>query len=59
MSKKDLQQFLFKVQQLQDLVLSLEQIPIRRDLLEACEDHDQVVSLAKSWGFDIGRRWGE
>lgn len=59
MSKKDLQQFLLKVQQLQEMVVSLEEIPGRRDLLEACEDHNQVVALAKSWGFDIGRQWGE
>ena len=59
MSKKNLNQFLFKVKQLQELVDSLDQFLGRRDLLESCENHDQVVSLANSWGFDIGRRWGE
>ena len=59
MSKKDLKQFLFKVKQLQELVDSLDRFPHRRDLLESCENHDQVVILANSWGFDISRRWGE
>ena len=59
MSKEDLKQFLFKVEQLQELVDSLDRYPQRRNLLEACDTHDQVVRLAKSWGFVIDRRWGE
>lgn len=59
MAKKDLKQFLKKVRDLQSMVLSLEKYPHRRNLLEACNDHDQVVKLAKLWGYNIGRRWGE
>ena len=59
MAKKDLQRFLYKVEQLKEMVISLDEIPERRDLLEACGHHDEVVALAKSWGFEIGRRWGE
>ena len=59
MAKEDLKRFLFKVQQLQELVNSLNEIPGRRELLEQCKDHDEVVNLAKTWGFEIGRRWGE
>ena len=59
MSKKDLQRFLNKVQQLQEMVISLEKFPGRRERLEACKDHDQVVNLARSWGYEIGQRWGE
>ena len=59
MTKQDLKQFLDKVEQLQDMVSSLDQFPDRRAQLESCKSHEQVVCLAKSWGFEIGRRWGE
>ena len=59
MSKEDLKNFIIKVNQLNDLIESLETIPGRKSLLEACDHHDQVVALAKDWGFDIGKRWGE
>ena len=59
MAKKDLKQFLYKVQQLQEMVDSLDKVPGRRELLESCVDHEEVVDLAKSWGFRIERRWGE
>ena len=41
------------------LINSLEKFPERKELLASCSSHDEVVSLAKSWGFEIGRRWGE
>ncbi len=59
MASRDLKRFLFKVNQLQKLVDSLYEVPGRKELLEACSTHDEVVHLAKTWGFDIGRRWGE
>ena len=59
MSKEDLRRFVEKVQQLKDLVESLDVYPSRRTDLAACNTHEDVVKLAKSWGFDIGRRWGE
>ena len=59
MAEKDLKGFLHKISQLQELAASLEVVPGRRELLVACKDHDQVVSLAKSWGYELGRRWGE
>ena len=59
MSRKDLQNFIFKVNQLNALLDSLEAIPGRTAQLEACDNHDQVVALAKDWGFEIGKRWGE
>ena len=27
--------------------------------LAACDDHNSVVKLARSWGFEIARRWGD
>jgi len=59
MAEEDLQQFLQKVKALNALVASLEQDPARRSQLAACSDHNAVVTLAGSWGFEIGRRWGE
>ncbi len=59
MSEKDLSFFIEKVSQLNKMVDSLEQSPYRRKLLAACNTHDEVVKLARSWGFNIGRRWGE
>ena len=59
MAEADLQRFLRKVEQLNALVASLEEDPLRRQTFAACVDHNQVVQLARSWGFEIGRRWGE
>ena len=59
MSQKELEKFIEKVKQLNLLLDSLDKFPKRKDLLLACNDHNEVVKLAKSWGFEIGRRWGE
>ncbi len=59
MSYKDLARFTFKVKELVALLDSLEKIPDRKTELASCDNHDQVVQLAKSWGFEIGTRWGE
>ena len=59
MAEADLQRFLHKVHQLNALVASLETDSLRRDALVACSDHNQVVQLARSWGYEIGRRWGD
>ena len=59
MSEQDLDKFIKKVNELNKLITSLDEIPGRRDLLSACETHDQVIQLTNSWGYQIGRRWGE
>ena len=59
MAEEDLRRFLFKVQQLQEMVKSLDNVPGRREQLVRCVDHNEVVQLAKSWGYEISRRWGE
>ena len=59
MSENDLRYFLLKIQQLQELAESLKEIPGRREELAACTNHNQVVKLAKSWVYEIGRRWGD
>ena len=59
MSEKDLRLFLYKVEQLREMVDSLDLIPERRKTLCNCNTHEEVVLLAKSWGYEIGRRWGE
>ena len=59
MPEKDLIRFIEKVAQLQELVESLDGDPDRREQLARCASHNEVVMLSKSWGYDIGRRWGE
>ena len=59
MSKQDLTKFIRKVEQLNDMVESLKHNPKRKELLTACETHDDVVKLAREWGYEIGRRWGD
>ena len=59
MAEEDLQRFLLKVEQLNALVSSIDADPERRRQLAACSDHNAVVQLALSWGYSIGRRWGE
>ena len=59
MSNKELESFIKKVKQLGEMVDSLDNVEGRRALLASCKSHNEVVDLAKSWGYEIGRRWGE
>ena len=59
MAEQDLIRFLNKISQLQVLAERVQNDSSSREQLAACADHNQVVQLAQSWGFDIGRRWGE
>jgi cupin 2 domain-containing protein len=59
MAEADLQRFLDKVRQLNAFVALSEHQPQLRSALSACSTHGEVVALARSCGFEIGRRWGE
>lgn len=59
MAEAQLQQFLEKVRQLNAFVALSEADSILRQALRDCNDHHGVVALARSRGFEIGRRWGE
>ena len=59
MSNADLERFIKKVSLLQEMVESLDTVPGRRKVLAACNSHEQVIKLARKWGYDISRRWGE
>ena len=59
MAEAQLQQFLEKVRQLNAFVALSEADPAFRQCLSDCANHQQVVDLASSLGFDIARRWGE
>jgi cupin 2 domain-containing protein len=59
MAEAQLLQFLEKVRQLNAFVALSEADPGLRQALAACDSHEQVVSLARGCGFEIGRRWGE
>ena len=59
MSIKDYESFLFKIDQLNKLVDLLNNSPEKYKLFIRCKTHDDVVELAKQWGYEIGKRWGE
>tara|TARA_B100000700_G_C14481539_1_gene595386 strand:- start:372 stop:557 length:186 start_codon:yes stop_codon:yes gene_type:complete len=59
MSEQDLEKFIQKVEQLKAMVESFKSAPERSHQLSKCTSHDEVVKLAKSWGYEIGKRWGE
>ena len=59
MTKKDYIQFIKKIEQLNRLVDLLDQSPDKYNLFIKCETHEEVVELAKKWGYEIGKRWGE
>ncbi len=59
MAEAHLQQFLEKIRQLNAFVALSETDHDLRQRLRDCGDHHQVVALARSCGFEIGRRWGE
>lgn len=59
MAEADLEQFLEKIRQLNAFVALSQSNPDLREALRRCDHHDDVVALARSQGFEIGRRWGE
>ena len=59
MSINDYERFLFKINQLNQLVELINKSPEKYKLFISCKTHDEVVELAKLWGYEIGKRWGE
>ena len=59
MSKKDYERFVYKINQLNQLVELINNSPEKYQLIINCKTHEDVVQLAKQWGYEIGRRWGE
>ncbi len=59
MSKENYELFLYKIDQLNKLVELINKSPKKYELFISCKTHDDVVKLAKQWGYEIGRRWGE
>ena len=59
MAKKDYERFLYKIDQLNELVELINQSNEKYQLMISCKTHQEVVDLAKEWGYDIGKRWGE
>ena len=59
MTKKDYEKFLFKIDQLNQLVQLINESPDKYKLIIRCKTHQDVVELAKKWGYEIGKRWGE
>ena len=59
MSKQDYKRFLIKIDQLNQLVELVNNSPEKYKLFVNCKTHDDVVELAKQWGYEIGHRWGD
>ena len=59
MAKEDYETFLYKIDQLNQFVELIKNSPEKYQLIINCKTHDDVVELAKQWGYEIGKRWGE
>ena len=59
MAKKDYERFLYKIDQLNQFVELIKNSPEKYQIIINCKTHDDVVELAKQWGYEIGKRWGE
>ena len=59
MSKKDLEKFLRKIDQLNLIVELIEKDSSKKKALSDCTTHNEVIELTNSWGFQINKRWGE
>ena len=59
MAKEDYERFLYKIDQLNQFVELIKNSPEKYQLIISCKTHDDVVELAKQWGYEIGKRWGE
>ena len=59
MTKKDLDKFINKIYQLNKILLLIEQSTEKKEELSKCSNHEEVIKLTKSWGFEISKRWGE
>ena len=49
----------YKIDQLNQFVELIKNSPEKYQLIISCKTHDDVVELAKQWGYEIGKRWGE
>ena len=59
MTKKDLEKFIDKIEQLNKILLLIEKSSKKKEELCKCSNHEEVIKLTKLWGFEIGKRWGE
>ena len=59
MTKRDYDRFLYKIDQLNNLVEFINKSPDKYKLFINCKTHHEVVELANKWGYEIGKRWGE
>ena len=59
MAEKDLINFLRKIDQLNKISELIKKNPLKRKELSECKTHSEVINLTSSWGFEIGKRWGE
>ncbi len=59
MTINDYKIFKEKINQLNLLIDFIEKDAARKEKFISCRNHNEVVKLAKEWGFLIGKRWGD
>ena len=59
MTDKDLNNFLRKIEQLNQIVVLINKNPNKKKMLSNCKNHEEVINLTSKWGFEIDKRWGE
>tara|TARA_B100000941_G_C27954129_1_gene278279 strand:+ start:57 stop:239 length:183 start_codon:yes stop_codon:yes gene_type:complete len=59
MTNKDLNNFLKKIDQLNQIVELIKKNPQKKYELSNCKNHQEVIELTSKWGFEISKRWGE
>ena len=59
MAKKDLINFLKKIEQLNKIAKLIKNNPSKKKELSDCKNHQEVINLTSNWGFEISNRWGE
>ena len=58
MSDRALNNFLKKIEQLNQIVNLIKNNPQKKNLLSNCKSHEEVIKLKSEWGFKIGKNWG-
>ena len=53
MTQSDYEAFLYKIDQLNKLILFINESPEKYNLFINCKTHQEVVELANKWGYKI------
>ncbi len=59
MSSAQLKRFRDKIRQLNEFIAEADRDPALHQRLFDCSSHDEVVAIAREYGYVINRRWGD